>query len=234
MGESHYEKVLKGFIIHNIHRVNVTSTYLEKKRRKLWLLALYLSRIAAGKWELQCESELNLTHLTEWHSLWETWRRLTTQTGQAFNSEFITSANLQNRTWVKHVDLFACLSFLNVWYASRHNNDSHFCGVGVSNGTETQFTLFAMVRLLCSVFLLLLFLTEQKCFSCFCNFVLHTDHWQWGEDLVYVKRVSFWLQWKKLHCVFYSNEMLCIIFTVRAPLIANKYLQPWEFYWPTC
>lgn len=31
MGESHYEKVLKGFIIHNIHRVNVTSTYLEKK-----------------------------------------------------------------------------------------------------------------------------------------------------------------------------------------------------------
>lgn len=34
MGESHYEKVLKGFIIHNIHRVNVTSTYLEKKKKK--------------------------------------------------------------------------------------------------------------------------------------------------------------------------------------------------------
>lgn len=35
MGESHYEKVLKGFIIHNINRVNVTSTYLEKKKKAL-------------------------------------------------------------------------------------------------------------------------------------------------------------------------------------------------------
>lgn len=163
-------------------------------------------------------------------TVWETWRRLTTQTGQPFNSEFITSANLQNRTWVKHVDLFACLSFLNVWYASRHNNDWHFCGVGVSNGTETQFTLFAMVRLLCSGVLFFFFLS----FHAFVILCRTLTHWQWGEDLVYVKRVSFWFQWKKRHCVFYSNEVLYIIFSVKAPLIANKYLQTWEFYWPTC
>lgn len=119
-------------------------------------------RTAMWKW-----AKFNSPHWMAF-TVWETWRRLTTQTGQPFNSEFITSANLQNRTWVKHVDLFACLSFLNVWYASRHNNDWHFCGVGVSNGTETQFTLFAMVRLLCSgVFFSFIF-------SCFCNFVPHT------------------------------------------------------------